>query len=62
MSAPSSLQRRNRATVLGKTYRDLPYKPQFGLGIVCRDEADQRRIYARLLKLFPGRDVRVLVI
>jgi len=47
---------------LGKEYRDLPYKPQFGLGIVCRDEAEQRRMYSRLVRMFPGRDVKVLVI
>lgn len=27
------------------------YKPQFGLVVPCKDEADQQRCYARLVKL-----------
>ncbi|MBY0393958.1 MAG: hypothetical protein K2Q27_11920 [Novosphingobium sp.] len=27
------------------------YKPQFGLIVVCKDEADQRRKFARMTKL-----------
>lgn len=27
------------------------YKPQFGLIVVCKDETDQRRRYARLVKM-----------
>ena len=27
------------------------YKPQFGLVVPCKDEADQQRQYARLVKL-----------
>ena len=27
------------------------YKPQFGLVVPCKDEDQQRRIYARLVKL-----------
>lgn len=63
MSAPSSLRREaRRVTVLGRDYRELPYVPQFGLGIICRDQREQQRMHRRLARLFPTHDVKVLVI
>lgn len=70
MSAPCLLQRRTkrradqirRVKVLGREFRDAQYKPQFALGIVCHDEADQQRLFRRVQKHAPGRDVKVLVI
>lgn len=38
------------------------YRPQFAIGIVCRDEADQQRIFRRAGRFARGRDVKVLVI
>lgn len=42
----------------GKT--GFRYKPKFGIVVVCQDERDQRRKYARLLKL--GWKLRVVVV
>jgi len=64
MSAPSSLRRQKRRAVraLGKDYQAVGYKPQFALGILCRDEAEQQDLHRRLSKLLPGKEVKVLVI
>jgi len=73
MSAPLSFSRRRRAPkrradeirrvrVLGKDYKDEGYQPQFAIGIVCRDEADQQKIFQRVGRIAPGRDVKVLVL
>jgi len=63
MSAPRLSKRpRRTVTVLGKQYQGLAYRPKFALGILCRDEAEQQDLHARLTKLLPGREVKVLVI
>lgn len=65
MSAPSSSRRRTpRRTVhvLGREYRDVAYTPKFALGIICTDEAEQTRLYDKLAKAAPGKEVKVLVI
>lgn len=73
MSAPLSISRRRRAPkrraeqirrvrVLGKEFRDEGYRPQFAIGIVCRDEQDQQNLFQRVGRIASGRDVKVLVI
>ena len=47
---------------LGRTYRDVAYRPQFAIGILCKDEADQIRLHHRLLRHVGKRDLKVLVI
>jgi len=68
MSAPSlcRLKKRpaskiRRVDVLGKKYQDATYKPQYALGIMCRDEADQATLHSRLNRQLK-RDIKVLVI
>ena len=56
---PASIR---RVTVLGREYRDVAYTPKFALGIVCADEGDQQRLYGRLRRIIPGKDIKVLVI
>lgn len=53
---------RRKASALGKTYVAKTYQPQYALGIVCRGEADQRRLFVRVRKLVGDRDVKVLVL
>jgi hypothetical protein len=48
--------------VRGKEYRDVPYTPQFALGIMCAGEDEQRNLHARLAALLPAHEVKVLVI
>jgi len=62
MSAPSSRQKRRTVTVRGKEYKDVAYKPQFALGVLCSDEAEQKRLHRKLTRNLPGKDVKVLVI
>lgn len=70
VSAPLSLSGRSkrtaeqirRATALGKTYHDAAYRPQFALGIVCRNERDQQQLFKRIGRIAAGRDVKVLVL
>jgi hypothetical protein len=67
MSAHLSIQkpkraRPPRARALAREYQGVTYRPQFALGLICRDEADQRRLYPRLLRLAGAREVKVLVI
>ena len=70
VSAPLSISRRTkrraeqirRAKVNGREYRDAAYKPQFALGIICRDERDQQHLFSRARRFAPGRDVKVLVL
>ena len=64
MSAPCSLRRQKRRTarVLSKDYQAVGYKPQFALGILCRDEDEQQDLHKRLTRLMPGKEVKVLVI
>lgn len=61
MKAPFDCQPK-KVAVLGKTYRETKYKPQFAIGLVCLDERDQQRLYRRLSRLLPGREIKVLVI
>lgn len=51
-----------RVNVLGREYRDVAYTPKFALGIVCADESDQQRVFRRLQRIMPGKDIKVLVI
>ena len=37
------------------------YKQQYGVIVLCRDEADQARIYARLQRRCAGREIKVVV-
>jgi len=70
VSAPLSISRRSkrraeqirRVRVAGREFRDVAYKPQFAIGIVCRDEADQQKIFQRVGRFAAGRDVKVLVL
>lgn len=63
MSAPSSCrQLRRTVRVLGKEYKDVRYKPQFALGVLCEDENDQRACFTQIRKALPGREVKVLVV
>jgi hypothetical protein len=50
------------ATVLGKDYREAPYRPKFAIGIMCRDEEHQQRLHRSLVRRMPAADIRVLVI
>lgn len=67
MSAPTLSNKRKRhrpkrsVTVLGKTYPDVHYQPQFALGIMCEDESDQAKLHAHLTRSLK-REVKVLVI
>jgi hypothetical protein len=69
VSASSILSRSKRpaaqvrkVNALGRTYRDVAYRPQFAIGILCKDEADQIRLHHRLLRHVGKRDLKVLVI
>ena len=53
---------RRSVRALGRVFTAENYKPQFALGIVCSDEADQRSLHAQLSGVLPTREVRVLVI
>lgn len=57
-----SAEQIRRVKVLGKPYQDAAYRPQFAIGIVCRDEADQQRLFRRVGRVARGRDLKVLVI
>jgi hypothetical protein len=48
--------------VLGKEHKAVAYKPQFAIGLICVDEREQQRVHARLSRMFPSKDVKVLVI
>ena len=60
MSKRNPPQPQRRA--LGKEYRPKAYKPQFALGVFCRDEADQIRLWRKLSRSLAPRQVKVLVI
>jgi len=62
VSAPSLRRKPRKARVLGKEYTDLPYKPQFALGLLCLDEEEQRKLHRILRRTLPGKDIKVLVI
>lgn len=65
VTSPSSCRKRTRRRTFnaaGRTYKDTAYRPQFALGIMCKDEAHQVNLHARLSRRFPGLDLRVLVI
>ena len=62
MSAPSSRSERRKVTVIGKEFKDVKYRPQFALGILCESEQEQCALFARLGKVLPGKEVKVLVI
>jgi hypothetical protein len=49
-------------SVLGKTYTEAAYRPQYAIGIVCHDEADQQQLFRRVGRVARGRDLKVLVI
>lgn len=68
MSAPTFLKKRRKrnppsrtVNVLGKTYPDCHYQPQFALGIMCDDEQEQAKLHAQLTRSL-SREIRVLVI
>jgi hypothetical protein len=66
MSAPSSLpsvrQPRRTVRVLSREYKETGYRPEFALGLKCKDEREQLRLHRRLRRLLPGVDIKVLVI
>jgi hypothetical protein len=64
VSAPLSSRRAPRRTVrvLGKEFKDSAYQPQFALGMLCASEREQIQIHRRLLRVLPGKDIKVLVI
>lgn len=62
MSSKRPRQSIRRAAVLGKEYRDVAYTPQFALGILCANEADQQKCFRQLSRQLPGREIKVLVI
>lgn len=37
-------------------------KPQFGVIVVCSDERNQKIVYERLQKLFPGLKIKVVCV
>jgi hypothetical protein len=51
-----------RVRVGRKEYRDVAYKAQFALGIICADEPEQQRLHRQLSQTLPGHEVKVLVI
>lgn len=46
----------------GRVHKGAIYRPQFAVGIVCRDEADQQALFKKLAADLDGREVKVLVI
>jgi len=62
MSTPRKRSPRRRVAALGREYLEVAYTPKFALGIVCSGQADQQRCYRRLLRLMPGKEIKVLVI
>jgi len=46
----------------GRVHKGAVYRPQFAIGIMCRDEADQRALYGDLAARLAGREIKVLVI
>lgn len=46
----------------GRIHKAAVYRPQFAIGILCRDEADQRALFGDLSKRLAGRELKVLVI
>ena len=69
MSAPSFSPRSKRradqirtARACGRTYRDVAYRRQYAIGIMCLDEQDQRLLFRRLRPIVSGRPVKVLSI
>lgn len=37
-------------------------KPQYGVIVVCKDERDQKRVYERLQKRYPGLKLKVVCV
>jgi hypothetical protein len=46
----------------GRVHKGAVYRAQFALGIMCRDEADQRQLFGELSRTLGERDIKVLVI
>ena len=46
----------------GRIHKGAIYRPQFAIGIMCRDEADQRAMFSDLSARLSGREIKVLVI
>jgi hypothetical protein len=40
----------------------VAYKRQFSLGILCADEREQQQLHRQLLRILPGKEVKVLVV
>ena len=51
-----------RRVALKKTFTGATYHPQFALGVMCRDEADQAGLHRQLSSTLAGREIKVLVI
>ena len=51
-----------RRVALNKSFAGSTYRPQFALGVMCRDEADQASLHGCLRGLLAGREIKVLVI
>jgi len=68
MAAPFLLHKkrprglRRHAHACGRAYVETAYHPSYALGIVCRDESEQRKLFARLRKIVPEHEIKVLVI
>ena len=64
MSAPKSARRKKcpTAVALGKVHKGIAYRPQFALGLHCSDASEQAAIHAALSRLYPDKEVKVLVI
>jgi hypothetical protein len=46
----------------GRVHKGAIYRPQFAIGIMCRDEADQKALFGDLSRRLSGREIKVLVI
>ncbi|GAA5482071.1 hypothetical protein [Haloferula sargassicola] len=55
---PLTEEDRNRQRSRASRFR---YKKQFALTILCDDEPDQERLFKRLTKQHPKRNIRVVV-
>jgi hypothetical protein len=53
---------RRAVNVCGRRYVEAAYQPTYALGIVCAGEPEQRLLFARLRKLLPKHDIKVLAI
>jgi len=67
VTAPISFQKkarspRRRVRALSKEFVETVYKPSYAIGILCRDEEEQRALFARVASVAPGHDIKVLVI